>query len=709
MLKRYLLLFAIVFLFLSPGAFAQVGRVFNLNKLSKQDTLLSGWKIHAGDDPKWTKPDLDDNRWQSGDPGKDVTELMEIHQTGICWIRLHIKVDSGIAKQQLTAWVFQYTASEIYLDGKLIKSYGTINSSPSKTIALCPAGDLFRLLLKPGAEHVIAVRLAYQSGLPYSSPYFTPLSAFSLYVNDFHTAFVNYQLNEEIVTRNTMLSVAFAGMFFIITFIYLFYYLFDRKQKVHLYYALLTVFAFSLNLAFSLFVNSIQSVAVQSWMSFSIAISFVLASLFILLTEYSLFGYEKRIYFKALAIIGAGFVGYVLISDILGFVFATNIFMAVCTLEGIRVSIIAIKRQKRGAVSILLGLAASLILNIWSGVMDQSTFLSLITALLAILGFPLGMSVYLATQNATTNQLLRKSLEEVETLSQQKQQILADQNILLETQVNERTAELNQSLTHLKATQTQLIQSEKMASLGELTAGIAHEIQNPLNFVNNFSEINTELVGEMKQEIDKGDLEEIRAIATDIEENSKKINMHGKRADAIVKGMLQHSQSGSGAKEPTNINALAEECMRLAYHGLRAKDASFTAEMVSHLDETLPKVNVIPQDIVRVMLNLFNNAFYAVNQKAKTAEVDYKPEVSVTTYTDNGQVVIKVADNGTGMPDSIKEKIMQPFFTTKPTGEGTGLGLSLSYDIVVKGHGGSIDIETREGEYALFTIKLPVQ
>ena len=264
------------------------------------------------------------------------------------------------------------------------------------------------------------------------------------------------------------------------------------------------------------------------------------------------------------------------------------------------------------------------------------------------------------------------------------------------------------NLINLKSTQTQLIQSEKMASLGELTAGIAHEIQNPLNFVNNFSEVNTELIGEMKIEIEKGDLEEIKALATDIEENSKKINMHGKRADAIVKGMLQHSQSGSGTKEPTNINALADEYLRLSYHGLRSKDKSFNADLITNYDENLPKVDVIPQDIGRVMLNLFNNAFYAVNEKSKTAGADYKREVSVSASSENGHVIIKVKDNGTGIPDAIKEKIMQPFFTTKPTGEGTGLGLSLTYDMVVKGHGGNIQVNSVEGEGSEFIITLPI-
>ncbi|HTE00873.1 MAG TPA: tetratricopeptide repeat protein [Mucilaginibacter sp.] len=276
--------------------------------------------------------------------------------------------------------------------------------------------------------------------------------------------------------------------------------------------------------------------------------------------------------------------------------------------------------------------------------------------------------------------------------------------------IEEERDKTNKALGDLKSTQTQLIQAEKMASLGELTAGIAHEIQNPLNFVNNFSEVNAELITEMKQEIEKGNLEEIKVIATDIGENSNKISMHGKRADGIVKGMLQHSQIGSGAKEPTNINTLADEYMRLAYHGLRAKDKSFNAELVTHFDESLPKINVIPQDIGRVMLNVFNNAFYAVQQKQKQAEDGYKPMIEVTTFFLPIQGVggLKVRDNGIGIPDAIKEKIMQPFFTTKPTGEGTGLGLSLTYDMVVKGHSGTINVESKEGEYTEFTVVLPL-
>jgi two-component system NtrC family sensor kinase len=281
-------------------------------------------------------------------------------------------------------------------------------------------------------------------------------------------------------------------------------------------------------------------------------------------------------------------------------------------------------------------------------------------------------------------------------------------NVLL----SQQKEEVQSALSQLKSTQTQLIQSEKMASLGELTAGIAHEIQNPLNFVNNFSEVNAELIDEMQQEIDKGHFDEVKALSVDIKENQQKISQHGKRADFIVKGMLQHSRTSTGEKQLTNMNVLADEFFKLAYHGLRAKDKSFNAEMITHFDPDLPKINVVQQDMGRVMLNLVNNAFYAVNQKAKTSGRDYKPTVEVSTEhtppSGGGGLIIKVKDNGTGIPDTIKEKIMQPFFTTKPTGEGTGLGLSLTYDMVVKGHGGRITVNSVEGEGSEFIISLPI-
>jgi signal transduction histidine kinase len=285
----------------------------------------------------------------------------------------------------------------------------------------------------------------------------------------------------------------------------------------------------------------------------------------------------------------------------------------------------------------------------------------------------------------------------------------------------EQAREIEIAYRELKATQTQLIQSEKMASLGELTAGIAHEIQNPLNFVNNFSEVNLELMEELKArssklEDERDEMEE-EELWHDLQENEKKINHHGKRADAIVKGMLQHSRTSSGIKEPTDLNALADEYLRLSYHGLRAKDKDFNAGFRTDFDPNLPKVNVIPQDIGRVLLNLINNAFYAVDKKAKEDIDGYKPEVFVATKTNplhggvgggSTSIQIIVSDNGPGIPDHIKDKIFQPFFTTKPTGQGTGLGLSLSYDIITKGHNGTLEVDTAAGLGSEFIIKLPV-
>jgi signal transduction histidine kinase len=275
---------------------------------------------------------------------------------------------------------------------------------------------------------------------------------------------------------------------------------------------------------------------------------------------------------------------------------------------------------------------------------------------------------------------------------------------------------IERAYDELKAAQQQLIQSEKMASLGELTAGIAHEIQNPLNFVNNFSEVNEELLKELKAEAEKGNLEEVKAIANDVAFNSEKINHHGKRADSIVRGMLQHSRTSSGQKEPTDINALADEYLRLAYHGLRAKDKSFNSNIKTELDAGVGKIKVNSQEMARVILNLINNAFYAVNEKQKqqvNACPDdrggrgYDPTVVVSTEKHNGKVEIRVKDNGNGIPQKILDKIFQPFFTTKPTGQGTGLGLSLSYDIV-KAHEGELKVKTKEGEGSEFTIQLPI-
>ena len=286
---------------------------------------------------------------------------------------------------------------------------------------------------------------------------------------------------------------------------------------------------------------------------------------------------------------------------------------------------------------------------------------------------------------------------------------LREENKLLEQKVADRTVELQQSLQHLKTTQTQLLQKEKMASLGELTAGIAHEIQNPLNFVNNFAEVSQELVTELREEKKKEAPDPVLedALFGYLEHNLQKIQIHGRRADSIVKNMLQHSRASSGEKQFTNLNSLAEEYLRLAYSGYRSKERDFTCTIETSLDENLEKVEVVPQELGRVLLNLFNNAFYAVQQKQRLEQPGYEPKVTLSTYKQEGQVEIRVRDNGSGIPESLKSKVFQPFFTTKPTGQGTGLGLSLSYDIITKGHGGEMRVASEEGEWSEFTISIP--
>jgi signal transduction histidine kinase len=286
-------------------------------------------------------------------------------------------------------------------------------------------------------------------------------------------------------------------------------------------------------------------------------------------------------------------------------------------------------------------------------------------------------------------------------------------------QLQEQKDEVHKALTDLKSTQAQLIQSEKMASLGELTSGIAHEIQNPLNFVNNFSELSGELIDEMKMEIANGNTEDVAAIAEDLKQNLAKINHHGKRADAIVKGMLQHSRRSSGTREPTDLNDMVEEWFRLAFHGFKSKDENFTVSLSTDFDAAIGQVNIIPQEVGRVLLNLYNNAFYAVDEKKKMSETSYEPSIRVSTHLFSGTVnpvsrqsadsiIISIKDNGNGIPEKVVDKIFNPFFTTKPTGQGTGLGLSLSYDII-KGHGGEIKVISQPGEGTEFVISLPMQ
>jgi two-component system, NtrC family, sensor kinase len=364
---------------------------------------------------------------------------------------------------------------------------------------------------------------------------------------------------------------------------------------------------------------------------------------------------------------------------------------------------------------VLLAIAPFIILSLFSDI-AKLTNISQYSSWKSLINTAQGFSiVWMIAMFIITNKQrkdLEKEKNKTKAEEEQKSRMVSLKE-QLEVQVEERTAELTkqkeellQTLEELRSTQTQLIQSEKMASLGELTAGIAHEIQNPLNFVNNFSELNKELLGELKEEIDRGNMAEVKIIAGNVIANEEKINTHGRRADAIVKGMLQHSRLSTGQKELTDINALADEYLRLAFHGLRAKEKSFNATMKTDFDQNIPKINIVPQDIGRVILNLITNAFYVVNEKKAIAGQEYDPIVTVITRRRRDKILIMVKDNGDGVPEKVIDKIFQPFFTTKPAGQGTGLGLSLSYDIV-KAHGGELKVETQEGVGSEFVIELP--
>ena len=448
----------------------------------------------------------------------------------------------------------------------------------------------------------------------------------------------------------------------------------------------------------------------------------VLSSLWAVRALYALFGFRAgRLFAGLCAACGGLLVYYVFLSDeVTGFLFFLGAIL-LATAEQLRLTGRALRQRRGGARVIGAGFALTLLVAL------GSIIATLAHVQLSVLGnnlsFPLlflppalAISLFLAREFALDAELLQVKLGEVEHLSaqtiaqeQEKQAQLAAQNETLETQVAQRTSELQRSLTDLRATQAQLIQKEKMASLGELTAGIAHEIQNPLNFVNNFSEVSSELLKELEEEQARPvrDVALEAELVNDLRQNLGKISHHGRRAAAIVKGMLEHSRTSTGERAPMDVNQLADEYLRLAYQGLRAKDKTFNATLATDFAPGLPLVEAVGADVGRVLLNLFGNAFYAVQKRQQSGETGYKPTVSVSTKQVGKQVEIRVADNGTGMPAEVQVKIFQPFFTTKPTGEGTGLGLSLSYDIITKSHGGTLAVASEPGRGTEFIIRLP--
>jgi two-component system NtrC family sensor kinase len=711
-------------LFLTNECFSQYDsseNVFHLDKLSAEGTLLDkGWKFQPSDSPDYAKPEYDDSKWQAINPTSDIHDLPPITKSRICWLRLHLVIDSNLLKKQLALMITQVVASEIYLNGRLIYRFGTVSTNPKEIKAYNPGGMPLSFLFDKNARQILAVRYVVQPNLLYATKLRNP--AVKIEVNETNTAIKQWRWFE----RGLPTSIIFRiGAFFILAFLYFAFFCYYPERRANLFFCLYALFLI-LSDVFQLNYSNPGFVVKYIFFLETLDQPFRdLANLFLLTALYSLLEQKRGwIYWTLIAAITAG-----IFLNVVGFSYRFEISQVwignLVNIEIVRTAFKALRLKTKGAWIISTGAISFLIF--WGAFVfgvfiydyisipiSENYKLADVLYNLSQLSIPVATAIYLALDFAFTSHALKQKLTEVEELSEkaiaqekEKQQILSSVNETLEKQVGERTAELKKSLEELKSTQAQLIQSEKMASLGELTAGIAHEIQNPLNFVNNFSEVSNELLDEMKTELSSNNKEDAIIIADDVKQNLEKIIHHGKRADAIVKGMLQHSRVSTGQKEPTDINSLADEYLRLSYHGMKAKDKTFNAILKTDFDSTIGKINIVPQDIGRVLLNLFNNAFYAVSERRKVEGEEYEPGVSICTKKVDNKIEIHVKDNGIGIPPKAIDKIFQPFFTTKPTGQGTGLGLSLSYDII-KAHGGEIKVETKEGEGSEFVIQLPI-
>jgi len=665
------------------------------------------WLFHPGND--LPAMNLNNADWEIAN-----TALLQnkngqpLKMQGVGWYQKSFYVPVGFRSKPIALRMRQFGASETFMDGKLIQIYGVVGSSMENEKIYVPRKPIV-INLDSQAYHKLLVH--YSNLHVNRAGYTNKHIGFLLSISP-----PEVEGQTELDERNSLpVSV---GIIFIFSIYFFFVWLFYPKRLASLItmLLLLNLCVILTSIYFTLEENEWEPLLTASNTR---AITAAWANFFSVLVLYALYYRGRMPRRTSLIIAGMIICLFAVLNP--NFAFLSGIVSILVYFEIIRMLILGIRNKVTGFWILLIGFLIQqagfyfIVLDVFHWFPIYTPQLLLVQIIFPQMGIPLTYSLHLAWEFRSANRDLSFQLKQVNELSQkslmqeqEKQQLLASQNETLEKQVEKRTVELSNSLNDLKSTQAQLIQSEKMASLGELTAGIAHEIQNPLNFVNNFSEVSTELIDEMKEELSKGNYDDAKEIADDVKQNLEKINHHGKRADAIVKGMLQHSRSSSGQKQPTDINKLADEYLRLAYHGLRAKDKSFNATMKTDFDETIGNINIIPQDIGRVILNLITNAFYAVDEKKKSGiDERYEPTVLVSTKKSGDKILITVKDNGNGIPQKIVDKIFQPFFTTKPTGQGTGLGLSLSYDIV-KAHGGEIKVETKEGEGTTFTIQLPI-
>ncbi|UOQ67047.1 sensor histidine kinase [Hymenobacter volaticus] len=719
----FLLLGAFLILTGVASAQASANSIVTLQQMPAEGILLDqGWRLQAGDNPRWALPSANEQQWQPIDPTLSLHQLPQVQRAGTGWLRLRFRVSPELRQQALVLRISQYAASEIYLNGRLLRQYGTLSADPTQVRPYWPDDEPIELQLSDQAEQVLAVRFATWPRFALFSDFFVPLF-FQARLAGITQVVQSNQLEATYKTSDMLLF----GAFLLLSVLHLAFYLYNPAERANYFFTLYTL-AGAISFACTGFLDEVRNMDTRIGVDILSYVCLQTGGILVVRALYSLFNVPIGFVYRGLWVIN--FLSLWLLTFVSQFSWYPTVgFMLLVTAEQLRLTLGALQQTKQAAGIIATGFAISLVLLLLYGFIGrynedllQLKVMSL--PLRTILTFPvflspvLAISLYLTRQFAWASRLLEIKLNQVRNLSQQmleqqqeKQLLLAQQNETLERKVQQRTAALQKTLHNLQATQNQLIQREKMASLGELTAGIAHEIQNPLNFVKNFSEVATELLSELKDEMLTAQTAPQKTFTCDLvgelTEVLEKIHHHGYRAGSIVQGMLEHARIGTGERALTDLNALADEFMRLSYQGLRAKNPTFSAKLTTDFDPDLGLIEVVPQDMGRVLLNLFNNAFYAVCKRQAQETADYKPEVLVRTVRCSNAVQIIIRDNGTGIPANIVSKIYQPFFTTKPTGQGTGLGLSLSYDIITKMHKGNLIVDTQEGQYTEFTVSLP--
>ena len=687
--------------------------------------LDKGWKFRAGDDTAYARPGYDDAAWAPINPNQLPGQLPQLAGVRVGWLRLRLEVADSLRGRALVLLFQQTGASEVYLNGRLLHRYGRVSADPAQVQPGPFTAAPLEVHFAGPREQVLAVRFA-----PWG-----PLAWFKDNINFLRVRITGLP---GLLRRNTERAVAptnyFAAgaVFVLLSLLHLFFRRYNPAQRANLYFA---YYAGAAAVGFGALYEGWQVQGMVPSLALGIgADTFLLLSyVWAVRALYELFGFRPgRLYaglWGALVVclLLSEFTQLTSFSGQTTYSFAFFGFVALASAEQLRLTMRGLRQQQRGARLIAAGYAGALLCAGTYALLiiaQQPITFRLSATLVSLMALlpALGISLFLAREFATNSELLLVKLRQVQQLSAQtqaqqaeKQALLATENERLEAQVAARTAEVagqrdraEHALGQLREAQAQLVQAEKMAFLGELTAGIAHELQNPLTFMKSFAEVSTDLVdnidgaGPAAANLLQGE------ILAGLKQNLQQISQHGQRASSIIKDMLEHSRSGTSQRAPTDLNALAQEYLGLAYAGFKTREQAFEALLTTDLDPRVAPLAVVAADLGRVLLNLGTNAFHAVHHYRALAGPGYVPTVHLATRARPNGVEIRVRDNGPGMPAAVRERVFEPFFTTKPAGEGTGLGLSLSHDIITKGHGGTLTVDSAEGSGTEFVITLPI-